>query len=94
MPKPPRRAVVLTAEIQADNRSELASALFNLAMQIDRAEIVGPTVISGGYSSGYILHITENEEQTHDAWALQVKEFLTAKREEANGGTSTGGGER
>lgn len=83
MPDAPRRAVVLTAEIQADSRSDLASALFNLAIQIDRAEIVGPTVISGGYSSGHILHITENEAQTHDAWAKQVQEYLAAKRREA-----------
>lgn len=93
MPKPPRRAVVLTAEIQADSREELASALFNLSNQLSAGELRGPSVISGGYSSGYILHITENEEQTHDAWAMQVQEFLAAKREEADSGTSTGGDE-
>lgn len=83
MPDAPRRAVVLTAEIQADSREDLASTLFNLSNQFSAGEINGTTVISGGYSSDYILHIAENGAQTHDAWALQIQEYLAAKRAEA-----------
>lgn len=83
MPDAPRRAVILTAEIQADSRRELASALFNLSHQIDAGEINGPVVTSGGYSSGYILHLEEGDHPTHNEWAEQIKAFLSAKRGEA-----------
>ena len=83
MPEAPRRAVVLTAEIQADSRRELSRALFDIATQLHCGEINGPVVISGGYSSGYILHLEEGEHPTHDEWAEQIKAYLAAKRGEA-----------
>lgn len=72
----PRRAVVLTAEIQADTRHDLASALFNLASQIEAGEVCGPTVVSGGFSSCYILHLSEGDEPTHDQFVEQLRTFL------------------
>lgn len=78
----PRRAVVLTAEIQADTRRDLASALFNLATQLEAGEISGPVVVSGGYNSGYILHLQEDEGPTHDEFVERLRAFLQDKQNE------------
>lgn len=87
---PPRRAVVLKAEIEADTRHDLASHLLNLATQLDRGDLQGPISISGGFSSGHIIEPLENSEPSHDEWAAQLSAYLHARRTEAAG---TGGGD-
>jgi hypothetical protein len=73
--KAPHRAVVLVAKIDADNRRELASHLRNLAIDIERDKGFGVS-ISGGYSSGHIVHLYTDEHPTKDEYFAALNSWL------------------
>jgi hypothetical protein len=74
--KPPRRACRLVLDMQADDRKALAGALFNLAHQIETGQ--SSKGVSGGYSSGYIYELVENDQPSHDEWYKDLKSYLEA----------------
>lgn len=75
---PPKRACRLTLTLEADTRDEMASALENIAMQLDRGEMTRG--VSGGYSSGYVYEYTEAEHPTHDEYVAALNAYLAEKR--------------
>ncbi len=77
--KPPRRAVVMKAEIDAHTRRDLANHLRNLAIQIERGEC-GALSISGGCSSGHIVTLHIDEEQTPERWLAQQDAWIANER--------------
>lgn len=73
----PHRAVRLTLKMDADSPEELATALTNFAMQIERREV--SRGVSGGPSSGAIYELLHDPAQTHEAYFEQVREYLADK---------------
>lgn len=79
----PKRACQFLLDLQADTRQDLADALYNMAIQIERGEMtVG---ISGGNSSGYIYELIENERPTHDEFVQKLRAYLSAKQAPKDG---------
>jgi hypothetical protein len=76
LPKPPRRACRFVLDLQADDRRALASALYQMADQIERGQM--GRSISGGYSAGYICELIENDHPTHDEWYEELTAYLAA----------------
>lgn len=77
--KIPSRAFRLTLKLEADDRHELASALINMAHQIERDQLtVG---VSGGAYSGAIYELLTDPAQTHQRYFEQVQEYLRDKKE-------------
>ena len=74
--KAPVRACRFVLDLQADTRQDLADDLYNLARRIERGELTKG--LSGGYSSGYIYELTENEGPSHDEWYAQLTAYLAA----------------
>jgi hypothetical protein len=79
----PKRACQFVLDLQADTRQELADSLYNIASRIERGEMTRG--VSGGYSSGYVYELTENEGPTHDEWAANLRAYLDAKKDAASG---------
>ena len=75
----PERKVVFTLKVEADDRRSLASALFNIATQVDREEI-GGTGVSGGCNSGYIYEYREGDGPTPDEYFAQLRAYLEERR--------------
>lgn len=75
----PNRAVVLIANIQADTREGMASALYNLALEIERGRFAKGVSISGSHSSGWIIQYLENEGPTHDEYFIQLNRYLSGE---------------
>lgn len=75
-PTPPHRACRFVLDLQADTRRDLANALSNMADQIDRGEM--GRGVSGGYSTGYIYELIENDHPTHDEWYAELRAYLDA----------------
>lgn len=73
----PARAFRLTLRLDADDRKELANALFNFADAVARGEVT--TGVSGGPSSGSIYELLHDPSMTHDAYHAQVREYLATK---------------
>ncbi|AVR89059.1 hypothetical protein Tharo_2156 [Thauera aromatica K172] len=63
--------------MEADSPHELATALMNFAVQIERGEV--SKGVSGGCSSGAIYELLHAPEQTHEAYFEQVREYLASK---------------
>lgn len=80
MAEQPERKVVFLLKVGADDRRSLASALFNIADQIDREEIGGKGV-SGGYDSGYTWEYREGDGPSHDEYFAQLEAHLNERRE-------------
>lgn len=78
----PERKVTFLLKVGADDRESLASALFNIATQVDRNEIGGKGV-SGGCDSGCIWEYREGEGPTHDEYFAQLNAHLEERRPEA-----------
>lgn len=75
---PPMRAFRLTLKLEADDRTELAWALRNMADQIEREQLtVG---VSGGPHSGAIYELLADPTQTHERYFREVQEYLREKR--------------
>jgi hypothetical protein len=89
-PKQPHRACRLLLDLEADSRDELAGALFNMADRISRGEM--SRGVSGGYSSGYIYELVENESPSHDEFFQQLTAYLDAKKADADSSTADGVG--
>jgi hypothetical protein len=70
----PKRACRFVLDLQADTRQDLADALYNMASQIERGEMTSG--VSGGYSSGYVYELIENDRPTHDEWARDLRAYL------------------
>jgi hypothetical protein len=77
---PPRRRVVCNLKIQADSIKDLTSALRCLETDIYTGT---RNCVSGGYSSGYILEIDEDESITHDSWFETLEAHLESVKENA-----------
>jgi len=75
----PKRAVTLELEMQADTPRELASALYNFSIQIDRNE-VSRSGVSGGCHAGYSYTYTANETPSHDEYFAAVDVWLAARK--------------
>lgn len=82
----PHRACRFVLDLQADNRQELADALYNMASRIERGEM--SRGVSGGYSSGYIYELTENDQPTHDAYFDSLNTYLERRKAEAGNGVN------
>jgi hypothetical protein len=79
----PKRACRFVLDLEADTRQDLAGALFNISSRIERGEMTHG--VSGGYSSGYIYELTENDTPTHDEWAERLRTYLDEKKAPADG---------
>lgn len=77
--KPPKRACVLTLEMEADTHQEMVSALRNFMIQLDRKEL-GGSGVSGGYSSSHIYSLTVADQPTHDEFFEQLNAYLEASK--------------
>lgn len=70
----PMRAFRLTLKLEADSRHEMASALRNMADQVERDELtIG---VSGSPSSGAIYELLNDPAQTHERYFQQVRQYL------------------
>lgn len=75
---PPRRAVTLKLDLQADTRDELTRALEQIVFLIDRGELTNGC--SGGPFSGYSYEYSEAAYPTHEEYHAQLKEWIEAER--------------
>ena len=80
--KKPERRIVLQITIGADSWSDAAEAVNSIAERIERE---GPitTLISGGWSSGYVADGKENENQTGDNYRIENAEYVKQLRNES-----------
>lgn len=79
----PSRSFRLTLKLEADTREDLANALNQMAYQIDRDQLsVG---VSGGPTSGAIYELLHNPNQTHENYFREVRQYLVAAKEKAEG---------
>jgi hypothetical protein len=65
--KQPRRRVLLTLKLGADDREEMIHALEQIAFEMRRGYLMG-NAASGGYSSGYCLKVSEDLAITHESY--------------------------
>lgn len=72
--KPPRRAFRLTLKIEADDRIELANALYQFGSQLEADQI--STGVWGGPSSGGIYELSIDPDMTHDRYFEGVRQYL------------------
>lgn len=84
----PKRACRFVLDLEADTRDDLATALFNIASQLERSELTQG--VSGGYSSGYIYELSENDRPSHTEWAQQLRAYLDAKHNSTHGVKESG----
>lgn len=77
--KPPRRRIVAKIEIEADSWRDLRGALRQLETDMVVNGGVLRNVVSGGYSSGWIVTADEDESITHETWERDLKAHLQAK---------------
>lgn len=71
----PRRAYVLTLELQANTKKELRDGLYHFFTALDRGELSGKGV-SGSPSSGWIYNIDIDESITKEAYFAAIDEYL------------------
>jgi hypothetical protein len=77
--KKPRRRVLLTLKLGADNREEMIHALEQIALEMRRGYLMGEAA-GGGYSSGYWLKVTEDETVTHDTYFAAINAMIEAEQ--------------
>lgn len=82
----PERARVLTMELQADSDADLADSLRSMASRIERGEMRNG--VSGGYSSGYIYDLRDGSCSDHDAFAEQLKQYLSDQQQKSTAAES------
>jgi hypothetical protein len=81
MGKEPHRRLVMRAKIEADSWSDLYGHLKSLVTQMAcNDHRLSKQSISGGYSTGHIIVIEEDEDMTHDKWAADLDAWLEAER--------------
>lgn len=76
---PPRRAVQLVAKIDAHTRRDLADHLRHLAFEVEREE--WETSISGGVSSGHIVHLSIDNDQNAEKWRAQLDAWFAKEKD-------------
>ena len=74
----PKRAYRLTLVLDADTQRDLANALWQMSMRIDRGEL--STGMSGAPSDGSIYELLHDPAQTHETYFQQVREYLERKQ--------------
>jgi hypothetical protein len=78
MTSPPKRAVILTAKIEADSRDEMVDALEDMARRLAMGEITNGC--SGGPTRSSIYEYIEGEVPTHDEYFRQLHAYLAERR--------------
>lgn len=69
----PHRRIVMRAKIEADSWEDLYGHLRSLTTEMAcNDKRLSKQSVSGGYSSGHIIVIEENEDMTHDKWAADT----------------------
>lgn len=81
-PAPPRRRIVFMAKIEADDWPRLEDELEHLAREIAGGRCRS-TSISGGYSCGHIVVVSEDGSMDHDKWFADLNKYLEAERAKA-----------
>lgn len=88
-PKGPRRRIMLTLQLDADDWDEVKGVFRHLETQICIDKELSRSVVSGGYGSGYILQCSDEPSINHDSWAAEndayCKSLRTAQTEGAEG---------
>lgn len=79
MAEAPKRKVEIVLKIGADSRRDLASALHNLSIAVDRNEVNVGTGASGGPCSGWVYDYREDGLE-HQEYFRQLDAYLEAKR--------------
>ena len=74
----PERKVVLDLTIQGDSWDDIIDTLDRITFRIHEGPIT--SIVSGGYSSGYIATGKENEGQTGDNYRKQNNEYVKQLR--------------
>lgn len=75
----PRRRIEIDLKIGADDWRELRGILRHLETEIAMHERLSNTV-SGGYGSGFVMSVDEDESITHDSWAAELERYLGRER--------------
>lgn len=88
----PRRACRLVLDLEADDRQGIADALYGMASRIERGEM--SRGVSGGYSSGYVYELVENDSPSHDEFFKRLTAYLDAKKATDTTGVKTVDGEQ
>lgn len=70
----PRRAIEITLKLGADDWNAVRGAINHLAYQVAADGTLGNQV-SGGYSSGWTLDVSEAP-ITHDEWEAALNAYL------------------
>lgn len=68
----PRRRFLLELKLGADTKEDLLHELEEIRSQIMRGELFG-RCMTGGYSIGYTLELTEDPAVTHDSYFEAIK---------------------
>lgn len=85
----PRRAFRLTLALEADTRSDLASALNSLAYEVDSDQLtVG---CSGSPSSGAIYELLRDPDMTHEKYFEELRAYLEAAKASQSADVKAGG---
>lgn len=79
MAEAPKRKVEIVLKIGADSRRDLASALYNLSIAVDRDEVNVGTGVSGGPNSGWMYDYREDGLE-HEEYFRQLDAYLEAQR--------------
>lgn len=80
--KKPRRRIVADIKIEADSWDALEGHLRSLLTDMVIHERLPVSSISGGYSSGHIISVDEDETITHESWEVELEAFIKRLDEE------------
>lgn len=81
-PAPPRRRLHLTLNLEADDLDELTDSLDQIAIDLRMDGREERHTTSGGYRSGYTLHLTCNPNQTGDRFRTELAAWMKQRRED------------
>ncbi|MCA8195429.1 hypothetical protein [Burkholderia vietnamiensis] len=79
MNEAPKRAVQFKLEIQGDTPFDIATALLNLSVRIERDQLSSHGV-SGGVNTGYEYWFTASDHPTHEEYVERLNEYLRSTR--------------
>lgn len=77
--KAPKRRIEMNLKVSADSIDELVSYLRNFAFEVSTGTRTG---VSGGYSTGAVYQIVEDESITHESWAANLEKYLAESSDE------------
>ena len=86
-PPPPHRRLRLQVDLEADDLDTLTGALREIALDLHIEDREQRVRVSGGYSAGYDLTLTCDQEQTGDRFRQQLEAWTEERRarEETDG---------